>query len=199
MHGTMSHVPPLVLASTSRYRRALLERLGLPFTTTAPACDEEALKDPRLKPQALAELLAEAKAASLAGTHPAAVIIGSDQVCEVDGAILHKPGTVEGAVAQLLRLEGRAHRLITAMVVVHGARRWRHTDVTTLVMRQQSAAALERYVVADQPLDCAGAYKLEQRGIGLFERIDSADHNAIVGLPLIALAGILREVGYQIP
>ena len=191
--------PPLVLGSTSRYRRALLERLGVPFTAVAPACDEEALKDPRLTPQALAEMLAEAKAASLLPTQPQAVIIGSDQVCALDDELLHKPGTAERAVAQLRRLQGRSHRLITAMTVIHGARRWRHTDVTTLVMRPLTEAALIRYVAADQPLDCAGAYKLEQRGIGLFERVDSADQSAIVGLPLIALAGILREIGFAIP
>ncbi len=195
----MNDLPSLVLGSTSRYRRALLERLGIPFTAIAPACDEEALKDPRLTPQALAEMLAEAKAVSLLPAHPQAVIIGSDQVCALDGDLLHKPGTPDRAVAQLLRLQGRSHRLITAMTVIHGTRRWRHTDVTTLVMRPQTEAALARYVAADQPLDCAGAYKLELRGIGLFERIESADQSAIVGLPLIALAGILRESGFRIP
>ncbi len=191
--------PPLILASTSRYRRQLLDRLGLAYTAVPPTCDEEALKDPALTPQALAEHLAEAKAASLVAAYPAAVIIGSDQICAVDDEILHKPGTAARAVAQLLRLAGREHRLITALVVAQGARRWRHTDITTLRMRALSRAELERYVSADQPLDCSGAYKLEQRGITLFERIDSADHNAIVGLPLIALCDILRAIDYEIP
>lgn len=190
---------PLILGSTSRYRRALFDRLGLPFTAIAPACDEEALKLPGFAPQALAESLAEAKAASLVPGHPDAVIIGSDQVCALGDEVLHKPGTPERAVAQLARMRGREHRLITAMVVAHGERRWRHTDVTVLRMRDLDQAALERYVAADAPLDCAGAYKLECRGVALMERIESADQSAIVGLPLIALTGILRGIGYQVP
>lgn len=190
---------PLILASTSRYRRMLLDRLGIPYTAIAPACDEESLKDPALPPQALAEQLAEAKATSLVNAYPDAVIIGSDQICALGDEILHKPGTPERAVEHLLRLAGREHRLITAMVVAHGQRRWRHTDVTTLRMRPLDRAAVTRYVAADHPVDCAGAYKLEQRGIALFERIDSADHDAIVGLPLLALCGILREAGFTLP
>lgn len=193
----------LILASTSRYRRALLERLGVPFTAVSPACDEEALKDPRLSPQALAEFLAEAKAASIAVQQPAAVVIGSDQLAavEVNGrwTILGKPGTVAKAVDQLALLSGRTHVLITAMVVARGTERWRHTDITRLTMRQLDRAALERYVVADQPLDCAGAYKLECRGVTLFDVIDSADASAITGLPLLALTRILAGLGYAIP
>jgi septum formation protein len=193
----------LILASTSRYRRALLERLGVPFTALAPACDEEALKDPRLAPQALAEFLAEAKAASIATQQPEAVVIGSDQLAavEVDGrwTILGKPGTATKAVDQLALLSGRTHVLITAMVVARDSERWRHTDVTRLTMRPLERAALERYVAADQPLDCAGAYKLECRGITLFAAIDSADASAITGLPLLALTRILAGLGYAIP
>lgn len=193
----------LILASTSRYRRALLERLGVPFTTVAPACDEDALKDPRLAPQALAEFLAEAKAASIARQQPGAVVIGSDQLAAVEVAgtwnILGKPGSAAKAVDQLAMMNGRTHVLITAMVVARGAERWRHTDVTRLTMRRLDRQALERYVAADQPLDCAGAYKLECRGIGLFETIESADASAITGLPLLALARILAGLGYAIP
>ena len=193
----------LILASTSRYRRALLERLGVAFTALTPACDEDALKDPRLAPRALAEFLAEAKAASIAVQQPTAVVIGSDQLAavEVDGrwTILGKPGTAAKAVDQLALLSGRTHVLITAMVVARGAERWRHTDVTRLTMRQLDRAALERYVAADQPLDCAGAYKLECRGVALFAAIDTADASAITGLPLLALTRILAELGYAIP
>lgn len=193
----------LILASTSRYRRASLERLGLPFTALAPACDEDALKDPRLTPQALAEFLAEAKAASIAVQQPEAVVVGSDQLAalEVDGrwTILGKPGTPAKAVDQLALLSGRTHLLITAMVVACGSERWRHTDITRLMMRSLDRAALERYVAADQPLDCAGAYKLECRGIALFDSIASADASAITGLPLIALTRILAGLGYAIP
>jgi septum formation protein len=202
----MPRVPPptdLVLASTSRYRRQLLERLGVPFRTLAPACDEEALKDPRLAPRALAESLALAKARSLEAGLPGATIIGSDQVAAVEEAggwsILGKPGSVECAGDQLMRLSGREHVLITAMVVLHGGRVHAHTDITALTMRALDRAAIARYVAADLPLDCAGAYKLEARGVALFSRIASADHTAITGLPLIALTGILAEIGFVIP
>jgi septum formation protein len=192
-------MPDLILGSTSRYRRALLERLRLPFRCLAPLCDEEALKRPGLAPQALAEMLAEAKGASVAAVEPAAVVIGSDQVATIDGAILGKPGTPARAVEQLERLSGREHQLITAVVVIAGGTVHRHTDITRLTMRRLDRAALERYVAADEPLDCAGSYKLEQQGIALFARIDSADHTAITGLPLIALTRLLGGLGFAIP
>ncbi len=199
----MPTMPALILASTSRYRRALLERLGVPFQAVSPACDEEALKDPTLAPQALAEFLAEAKATSIARQQPAAVVIGSDQLAAIEheGAwtILGKPGTPARAVEQLALLSGRTHVLITAMVVARGQERWRHTDITRLTMRLLERAALERYVAADQPLDCAGAYKLECRGITLFEAIASEDSSAITGLPLLALTRILAGLGYALP
>ena len=201
-HATMSQ-PPLILGSTSRYRRQLLERLGVPFQVMAPTCDEEALKDPALQPQQLAEYLAAAKADSIATNQPQAVVIGSDQVAayeDTDGwHIIGKPGTVEKAVAQLARLSGRTHVLITAMVVQQGSLIQRHTDITTLTMRTLTTTELSRYVAADMPLDCAGAYKLEARGISLFSSIESADHSAITGLPLIALTRILSGFGYAIP
>jgi septum formation protein len=201
-HASMSP-SPLILGSTSRYRRQLLERLGLPFEVKAPTCDEEALKDPTLSPQALAEFLAAAKAASIAIGLPQAVVIGSDQVAafeDTDGwHIIGKPGTVDKAVSQLSRLSGRSHVLITAIVVQQGTRIERHTDITTLTMRTLTIAQLHRYVVADLPLDCAGAYKLEARGISLFSSIKSADHSAIIGLPLIELTRILTTFGYVIP
>ena len=189
----------LILASTSRYRRELLERLCLPFRAIAPACDEDALKDPTLAPRALADLLALAKARSLAGAHPAATIIGSDQVAELDGAILGKSGSPDRALAQLAAMAGREHRLITAMVVIHDGRAHAHTEVATLRMRPLSREQLARYVERDAPLDCAGSYKLERGGVALFERIDSADDTAIVGLPLLALTRILAGIGFAIP
>lgn len=199
----MPIAPALILASTSLYRRQLLERLGIPFRVVAPACDEESLKDPRLSPQKMAEFLAEAKTASIALQDPAAVVIGSDQLAaiEVDGAwtILGKPGTAARAVEQLALLSGRTHLLITALVVARGAERWRHTDLTRLTMRQLDRAALTRYVDADQPLDCAGAYKLECRGVTLFSTIDSADASAVTGLPLLALTRMLAELGFSVP
>ena len=116
-----------------------------------------------------------------------------------DGRILGKPGSVDEAEAQLASLSGRTHELITAMAVAHGGGIIEHTDVTTLVMRGVSPEEIRRYVAADRPLDCAGSYKLESLGIALFESISSADQTAIVGLPLIALTTILRDLGFAVP
>jgi septum formation protein len=187
--------PDLVLASTSRYRRELLARLGLPFRALAPACDEEALKVPGMAPEALAVRLARAKAESLRAAVPGAVIVGSVQIA----AILGKPGTPERAEDQLARLAGRTHVLVTAVAVVHPGGLVEHLDVTRLTMRPLSRDQIARYVAADAPVDCAGAYKLEARGIALFSRIESEDHSAVTGLPLIALTTILASLGFPIP
>lgn len=195
----MSAAPDLVLASTSPYRRELLARLGLPFRVVAPACDEEALKLPGLGAEALAARLARAKAESLLATEPGATLIGSDQLVALGDTLLGKPGTRARAAEQLARLAGRTHLLVTAVAVLHDGRVLEHLDVTRLSMRPLSREQIERYLTADAPLDCAGSYKLEARGITLFERIDAADHSAITGLPLIALTSLLASVGYPVP
>ncbi|WP_169976668.1 Maf family protein [Tautonia rosea] len=191
----------LILASTSPYRRALLERLGLPFRCRAPGVDEDALKNQGLSPRELADRLAIAKADAVARLepNPAAIVIGSDQLVAFEGRVLGKPGSVDRAVEQLLSLSGRDHELITAMAVIQGSHVIQHTDVARLHVRPLSQSEIERYVLADQPIDCAGAYKLESRGIVLFEQIDCADHSAITGLPLMALTTILRDLGVPIP
>ncbi len=191
----------LILASTSPYRRALVERLGLPFRCVAPEVDEEALKREfgAVAPRDLAERLARAKAESIARREPEAVVIGGDQLVTCDGRIFGKPGTDEQAVAQLDTLAGRSHELITALAVATAGRVFDHTDITTLTLRRLTPVEIRRYVEADRPLDCAGSYKLEARGIALFERIASDDHSAIVGVPLIALTTILRAVGFAVP
>jgi septum formation protein len=191
--------PELVLASTSVYRRALLERLGVPFRWQAPLCDEESLKGTQTDPRSLAQTLARAKAASLVVPETSAAVIGCDQVVSFEGLVFGKPGSFARAVDQLSALSGQTHELITALTVIQGERIIDHTDVTRLRMRRLSRAAIERYLAADQPLDCAGAYKLEARGIVLFENIESADQTAVTGLPMIALVTILRELGYEIP
>jgi septum formation protein len=198
----MDPAPDLLLASTSRYRRDLLARLGLPFHTAAPACDEEEVKrtlPPGMAPADLAPALARAKAESLRGAWPAAAILGCDQVAAIGGEVLGKPGTAERAGAQLARLAGREHVLVTAVALLHAGRIHEHADVTRLSMRPLTAAQIERYVAADAPLDCAGSYRLEARGITLFDRIDSADHTAIVGLPLIAVTSMLASLGFAVP
>ncbi|HND55124.1 MAG TPA: nucleoside triphosphate pyrophosphatase [Pirellulaceae bacterium] len=189
----------LLLASTSRYRRELLARLGVPFRCRAPECDEQQYKSLGLPLRDLAARLALEKARSLAELESTATIIGSDQICACGELRLSKPGSAEAAVEQLEQLQGREHQLLTALCVWHGGRAIAHLDVTTLVMRRLARDELERYVAADDPIDCAGSYKLEQRGVTLFERIESADHSAITGLPLIALTTILRELGYAVP
>ena len=140
-----------------------------------------------------------AKAAGVASGEPDAAVIGGDQLVALDGSILGKPRTTEQAIAQLRSMSGRSHELITALIVLHGGRIYAHTDATRLYLRDLTPEAIYRYVEADRPLDCAGSYKLEARGIALFERIDSEDHSAITGVPLIALTTILRTIGFAIP
>jgi septum formation protein len=191
--------PALLLASTSRYRGELLGRLGVPFLAAAPDCDEDAYRAKGLAPQELAETLALAKAESLRGAHPDAAILGGDQLAAIDGEILGKPRSEPAARAQLARLAGRTHTLFTAVALIARGRVLRHTDVTHLTMRPLSAEQIARYVAADDPFDCAGSYKLERLGIALFARIESADHTAIVGLPLLAITTMLAEIGIVIP
>jgi septum formation protein len=194
-------VRELVLASTSQYRRALMERLGVPFRCRPPQVDEEALKADAdaSAPRALAEHLALAKAASLGREERRATVIGCDQLVAFDGRAFGKPGSVEAAVDQLAAMSGRTHELITALAVWHDGQTFLHTDVTILRMRALGRDEIARYVAADRPLDCAGAYKFERRGIVLFDRVDAQDHAAIVGLPLMALTTILRMIGFAIP
>src|SRR5205823_317052 len=162
-------VVDLVLASTSPYRRALLQRLGIPFRCVAPPVDEDALKGAGATPRVLARLLARAKAESVAGVEPGAVVIGGDQVVSFEGRVFGKPGDADRAVEQLAAMAGRPHELITAVSILHPRGAHEVCDVTTLWMRPLTRAEIERYVAADRPFDCAGAYKLEARGIALFE------------------------------
>ena len=189
----------LVLASTSPYRRALLERLEVPFRCVAPRFDESAVPTVGREPRELAASLARRKAASIAAVEPQATIIGCDQLVSFEGRIHGKPGSIGRAVDQLAAMAGRTHELVTALVVIHGPYSACHVDVTRLTMRALTRAEIERYVAGDLPLDCAGSYKLEERGIVLFEKIETQDHTAITGLPLIALVGFLRRLGFTVP
>lgn len=176
--------PRLVLASTSPYRRALMEQLGVPFHCAAPACDEDALKDPLLSPRELARTLARAKAESLRSEFPDAIIIGSDQVIALGEKRFSKPGTRERAAAQLRYLSGHTHEVLTAVALVHAGGVVEHLAVAQMTMKPLSDAAILEYIDADQPLNCAGSYKLEERGAGLFSKIECEDRTAIVGLPM---------------
>lgn len=191
----------LVLASTSRYRRELLGRLGVEFTAVAPDCDEDGLKGQGLTAEELVTRLAREKAESVATAHPDAVIIGSDQAAELDGEILGKPGSPEGARRQLRRLSGREHRLLTALCVLDArtGQRAEDLDIHRLRLRALSDAQIARYVAADNPVDCAGAYKIEGLGIALFETIQGTDFTAVVGLPLTRLVALLDRLGVTVP
>ncbi|GHD66260.1 Maf family nucleotide pyrophosphatase [Jeongeupia chitinilytica] len=190
--------PALVLASTSRYRRELLERLQLPFETASPDVDETPLSNETAAQTSLR--LAIAKAVALASRFPGALLIGSDQVALLDGVQLGKPGTHARAVAQLQAMRGRTIEFHTA-VALHNAATGRtqtHTDVTRVTMRHADDAAIERYLLKDQPYDCAGSAKTEGLGIALIAAIESTDPAAIIGLPLIALIDMLNEEGIAI-
>lgn len=191
----------LVLGSTSRYRRKLLGRLGIPFRVESPDVDETA--QPGETPPALAARLARGKALAVAGRNPGALVIGSDQVAEIDGRTLGKPGSVERARAQLAASSGRTVLFHTALCLVDArdapVREHAALDLTRVVFRVLDDDEIARYVALDDPLDCAGSFKSEAGGIALFERIETTDPSALVGLPLIALARLLRVAGVDVP
>lgn len=186
---------PLILASTSRYRRELLERLRLPFVVVAPEVDETPLRAE--SPAALARRLALAKAQAVAVRHPQAVVIGSDQVADLDGEPIGKPGTHENAVIQLQRMRGRRVVFQTAVAVVRADRAYAGVRLAEVAVtfRALSDADIEHYLRAEQPYDCAGSAKCETLGIALLEAIDSDDPTALIGLPLIRTCAMLREAG----
>ncbi len=190
----------MILASTSVYRKALLERLGLAVVCEPPGVDEDSYKSSIEDPFALAATLASAKARAVAQRHPGRIVIGGDQLVAFEGQILGKPGTFENAVEQIGRLAGKTHELVTAMSVIapDGAEH-RHTDIAWMTMRPLDRERIERYVRLDCPIDCAGAYKIESAGIALFETIETGDHTAITGLPLMALTTILERLGLALP
>lgn len=204
-HGSGTRPTPalqpmhILLASTSTYRRALLARLGLTFECMAPGTDET----PQLNelPASLVARLAKAKAAAVARRSPDSLVIGADQVAELDGKILGKPGDYAHAVRQLALLSGNAVTFHTALCVQQAAtdRQLAHLDTTRVYFRQLSAQEIDRYLQAEQPYDCTGSFKSESLGISLFERIESRDPTALIGLPLIALCRFLRELGVNLP
>jgi septum formation protein len=189
----------LVLASESRYRRALLERLGLPFECAPHRYVEST--PPGVDPADLVVRQAGGKAQSLVEAYPDALIIGSDQIAFLDGTILGKPGTRERAIAQLREMQGREHWLFTAVVVLEASsgRVRSHIEISPIRMRNLSGAEIERYVRRENPIDCAGSYQSEALGISLFEYQRGDDPTAVVGLPLIGLCRLLRDFGVEVP
>jgi septum formation protein len=191
----MSQPPNLILASTSRYRRELLERLRIPFAVHAPQVDET--PRPGEAPARLAQRLAMEKALAVAALHPGAVVIGADQVADLDGVPIGKPGTHERAVAQLRSMRGRSVVFQTAVSVVCPSR---HHAASVLVpvtvrFRDLRDTEIEHYLRTEAPYDCAGSAKCETLGIALLESIESDDPTALIGLPLIRTSAMLRDAG----
>ena len=188
----------LVLASTSRYRRELLSRLTAGFRTVAPQVDESPL--PKETPAALAVRLAEAKASEVAARASGAIVIGSDQVADLDGRLLGKPGNALHAREQLTACSGRDVVFHTALCVIDGRSKARFAaiDTTRVRFRTLGPEAIARYLERERPFDCAGSFKAEALGIALFERIESADPTGLIGLPLITLCELLRQAGVAV-
>lgn len=190
--------PRIILASTSRYRAELLRRLLPDFGQRAPDVDET--PRPGEAPAERAARLAADKARAVAGQARDSIVIGSDQVAALDDEILRKPGDTATARAQLTRCSARTVMFHTAVCVVGPEAGERHgMDTTRVHFRPLDQAAIERYIAAEQPLDCAGSFKCEGLGIALFERIENDDPTALIGLPLIAVARLLRECGVELP
>jgi septum formation protein len=194
-YAAMQRLPRLVLASTSRYRRALLERLRVPFDILAPGWEEVRFADP----DATVLRNATGKAGAAAGVRPDAAILASDQVAFCDGRILEKPGTEESAREQLLWLSGKEHTLHTCVLLrmPDGVER-SETVVARLRVRSLGPAEIAAYVRADLPLDCAGSYRSEGLGIVLFDSIRCDDPTAIEGLPLVATRRLLEDAGWKL-
>ncbi|MCD8338720.1 MAG: Maf family nucleotide pyrophosphatase [Burkholderiales bacterium] len=188
---------PLVLASSSPYRKELLERLHLEFSVDSPSIDETPLTGE--KPYDLALRLSKLKALACAKNHPGAVIIGSDQVLDLEGQCLGKPGNRENAIAQLLKTSGKTLVFQTAVSVIDTSGQVQSNVIpTTIKMRFLSQLAIEAYVDLEKPFNCAGAAKIEKMGIALIKEFSSTDPTAIIGLPLIALTDMLKKAGITV-
>ncbi|MCU7936324.1 MAG: Maf-like protein [Candidatus Thiodiazotropha sp. (ex Dulcina madagascariensis)] len=195
---TSSQHPPLILASSSPFRRELLSRLGMEFGSVSPAVDESPL--PAESPEQLVLRLAESKARAVAESHPDALIIGSDQVATVDGCILGKPGTHQRAVEQLLQTAGKRVTFSTGLCLYNSktGRLQSCCELFHVVFRQLDRQEIENYLNKEKPYNCAGSFKSEGLGICLFEKLEGEDPNALIGLPLIRLIGMLRNEGVDV-
>lgn len=198
-NNTITAARQLILASTSPYRAELLGRLGLTFEQVAPDCDETPLPDET--PADLVARLAIAKATSVARQYPGAVIIGSDQVADLNGSILGKPHTPDKALAQLQRMSGKTVIFRTGYSVMDasGDQQFNGTALTEVCFRELNTAEIERYIAVDEPLDCAGAFRSEALGISLLQSMQADDPTSLIGLPLIRIAEALREFGMTVP
>lgn len=188
----------LILASTSPYRKAVLDKLGLPFVAQAPQVDETRLPDET--PEQLVRRLSLAKAAAVAVQRPDALIIGSDQVAVIDGEVLGKPGTHDQAVEQLRRASGRRVTFLTGLCLLNADTGRAQEDVVPfgVVFRELADKQIEHYLQREQPYNCAGSFKSEGLGIALFERLEGEDPNTLIGLPLIRLVRMLEKEGVDV-
>ena len=188
----------IILASTSKHRASQLSSLGLKFKSVAPKWDEESLKNPSSSPPALAQTLSTKKTESLISDFPNDILIGGDQVVALGNRIFNKPKSPEVALEHLKALSGQKHHLFTAITVIYGKQKWEHTDTTHLSMRPLPDETLRNYLKWDQPLDCAGSYKIESGGYALMQSIQTQDPSAIMGIPIIKLMDILLELKYPL-
>lgn len=188
----------LILASTSPYRKAILDKLGLPFTTRAPRIDETPRPDET--PAQLVERLAASKARAIADSLDSGLVIGSDQLAVIDDRILGKPGSHDQARAQLQQVSGRAVTFLTGLALVNAASGGIQTEVVpfTVHFRQLDNQQIENYLQLEPPYDCAGSFKSEGLGIALFERLEGDDPNTLIGLPLIRLVRMLEQEGVEV-
>jgi len=192
---------PLVLGSTSPYRKQLLESLIIPFSCEKPKFDEDSAKNQNLVSRDLAVHLARKKAESLANPHQ--IILGADQLVQFQDEVLGKPGNYDRAFQQLSRMQGHTHELITAVCLCVPQRskieNIEFVDVTRITLKPLKPEQIKRYLETDQPWDCAGSYKIEKHGLSLIAHIDTKDFTAIQGLPLLRLSEVLHNLGYEIP
>ena len=185
----------LVLASESPYRRELLARLGVSFECVSPHLDEDATKREIADSLQLAKTLARLKAQKILADFPNHLVIGADQVLDLEGTVFSKPGTLERAAEQLKKLSGKTHKLITAVCLASSEKLIEFENVAKLTMYPLTSKEIQDYVNTDKPFNCAGSYKIESAGIRLFEKIETDDFTSIVGLPLIQLNAYLRRLG----
>lgn len=188
----------LILASTSKYRAQLLSRIGQNFEQVPSQVDEEPFQKNIKDPTELAKVLSYEKAKSVFNKHTDSIVIGSDQVCHMGGKIFNKSGNLEKAFENLKLLNAKEHYLSTAYTIIDNNNCLTYVNVTKLKMRRFDEESIKKYLSLDNPVDCAGSYKLELRGIALFESIETDDYTAIIGLPLIRLSEDLMSFGVKL-
>lgn len=188
----------IVLASTSIYRQAQLKTLGIPFTAEKPLIDEEKEKDLSLSPKDLALKLSFLKAQSLA--KPNQITIGGDQLVSFENQILGKPGSIEKAIQQITKMQNQTHELITALTIFDGPENFKQVlNITKMKLKKLTPEQIKKYIELDNPIDCAGSYKIEKHGVQIIEAIETSDFTAIQGLPLLELSQVLTQMGIAIP